>query len=137
MSSFFNVLSKEDKIKLLKIKDDANKANPTPEYRWEKAILMDKPLIHNFYVNIILELFGKVNELDIEKMINDKKTAFSPCECRKIQRMMDELGVEFVTKFFNSLVYVLKGTIVCRRFRIEREYLEIKINIYTKHHPQN
>lgn len=137
MASFFNVLSQEDKIKLLKLKDDLNHENPTPEYRWEKAILMDKPLVHNFYLNTILDLFGTVGKLDIEKMISDDNTAFSPCESRKVQRMVDELGIEYTTKFFNSLVYFVNGTIVCRRFKIERSYLEIKINIYAKVHKKN
>jgi len=129
-----SALSNESRKSLQQLKIKLKEENPTAFDKWEKIIMIDKSLIHNLYINVLLGSWGETGNINIGEMIADMNSAFSPFERNRISEMIDELGYFEVDQFFNSLFSKYKGTLKTRKFRVDPEYFMIKKALYKKYH---
>ncbi len=129
-----STLSSDSRKTLQQLKQRLKEENPTPLDKWEKVIMIDKSLIHNLYINVLLKVWGDAGNINIYEMVEDNSSAFSPFERNRIMEMITELGYLEVDLFFNSLFSVYKGLLRTRKFRVDPEYFAVKKALYKKYH---
>ena len=84
MAKLGAVIPKESRKALQKFKAKVKKENPTPLDKWEQVIMIDKSLLHNLYINVLLGYYGEAGNINVVEMIDDRRSAFSPFERNRL-----------------------------------------------------